>query len=157
MDTSFGHWLSGLIDGEGCFRVHKGKRGAYYATHFALKLRDDDTPVLREIWGQTGFGVLKPDRTRSGNSNPCMAWVIQSKADCLRLVELLDKYPLRSRKARDYVLWREAVEVWVSMNRGNRWHGPRDWSPMIRLKEAIEDARSYRPPSHHSSPPPNRM
>ncbi len=32
-----------------------------------------------------------------------------------------------------------------SMPRGNRWRGPRDWTPLIDLKRQIEEAREYRP------------
>jgi hypothetical protein len=143
VDRDSGHWLAGLIDGEGCFRVHCEKRGTYYACHFTLKLRDDDTPILERIVTDTGIGHLKVDANRSGNSKPCMVWVVQSRAECLKLVTLLDEYPLRSKKARDYAIWREAVAHWTNGERGNRWHGPRDWSQMIAYKAAIEQARAY--------------
>lgn len=142
IDREFGHWLAGFIAGEGCFRVHKEKGGGYYACHFTLKLRDDERPILEEIVRRTGIGHLKPDLVR-GNSNPCLIWVVQSKAECAKLVALLDHFPLRARKAQDYAIWREAVGYWIAMPRGNRWHGPRDWSRMIEFKSAIEDARAY--------------
>ena len=144
MDREFSHWLAGFIDGEGCFRVHKEKAGAYYACHFALKLRDDERPILEEIVTRTAIGHLKHDTVRNGNSRPCLVWVVQSKADCIKLVALLDCFPLRARKAKDYAVWREAVAFWVNQRRGNRWHGPRDWSQMIAYKKAIEAARAYR-------------
>jgi hypothetical protein len=143
IDTEFGHWLAGFIDGEGCFRIHKEKGGGYYACHFTLKLRDDDTAILEEIVVRTGVGHLKPDLIR-GTSKPAMVWVVQSKAECVQLVALLDRFPLRAKKSRDYAIWREAVAFWVAQPRGNRWQGPRDWSRMIAYKTAIEDARAYR-------------
>jgi hypothetical protein len=143
MDNDFGHWLAGFIAGEGCFRVHKEKAGGYYACHFALKLRDDERPILSEIVSTTGIGHIKADAAGRGNSQPCAVWVVQSKAECLRLVTLLDPLPLRARKAKDYAIWREAVSYWATMPRGNRWHGPRDWSQMIAYKEQIEQARAY--------------
>lgn len=145
VSDSFGHWLAGFIAGEGCFRIHKGKGGGYYATHFTLKLRDDDTSVLQGIVDTTGIGHLKPDTNRSGNSHTAMVWTVQSKAECLKLVALLDQFPLRAKKARDYVVWREAVEFWVNQPKGNRWTGPRDWTRMIEYKAALEGARAYVP------------
>lgn len=142
IDDGFGHWLAGFIDGEGCFRVHKSKGGDYYACHFTLKLRDDDGPILHAIVERTGVGYIKPDLVR-GKSQPCLVWVVGSKADCLKLIPILDRYPLRAKKSRDYAIWREAVMHWVAMRRGNRWHGPRDWSQMIEYKTAIEAARAY--------------
>lgn len=143
IDREFGHWLAGFIAGEGCFRVHKEKGGGYYACHFTLKLRDDERPILEEIVARTGIGHLKPDLVR-GNSNPCLVWVVQSKAECVKLVALLDQFPIRARKAKDYAIWREAVAHWITSRKGSRWHGPRDWSGMIAYKAAIEDARLYR-------------
>jgi hypothetical protein len=143
IDREFGHWLAGFIDGEGCFRVHKEKRGAYYACHFTLKVRDDDTPILEEVVLRTGIGHLKADIVR-GTSKPAMVWVVQSKAETLKLVAFLDQFPLRAKKSRDYAIWREAVAFWNVQEKGNRWHGPRDWSQMIAYKEAIENARAYR-------------
>lgn len=142
-DSEFGHWLAGFIDGEGCFRVHCEKGGTYYACHFTLKLRDDDRAILEEIVERTGIGHLKPDLVR-GTSKPAMVWVVQSKAECVKLVALLDQYPLRAKKRNDYAIWREAVDHWTTGPRGNRWHGPRDWTQMIAYKTAIEDARAYR-------------
>jgi hypothetical protein len=144
IEADYGNWLAGLIDGEGCFRVHKEKGGGYYACHFTLKLRDDDRAMLEEIVVMTGIGHVKADASRSGNSKPCAVWTVHSKDACARLVTLLDRFPLRSRKARDYEVWRRAVAVWLSMRRGHRWSGPRDWTPLIDLKLELEQAREYR-------------
>lgn len=142
IDSEFGHWLAGFIDGEGCFRIHKEKGGGYYACHFTLKLRDDDRAILEEIVSRTGIGHLKPDVVR-GTSKPALIWVVQSKAECVKLVDLLDRFPLRAKKRRDWRIWRRAVRHWVTAPRGNRWHGARDWSLMIAYKSAIEKARAY--------------
>lgn len=143
LDPAFGHWLAGFIAGEGCFRIHRSKGGTYYSAAFSLKLRDDDRPILEELQAKTGLGTITQDRVRSGRSHPCAEWVIQSRADALELVELLDSFPLRAKKAADYVVWREAVALWATMPRGNRWRGHRDWSPMIELKRQLSEARSY--------------
>lgn len=144
--VGYGWWLAGLIDGEGCFRVHMSKGGGYYACHFSLKLRDDDLLVLRQIASFTRIGTIQRDRTRTGNSRPCASWVIQSRADCRALIDILDRFPLRTRKARDYAIWKKAVEAWERRKRGSRWHGPGDWTELIDLKQALEKAREYVPP-----------
>jgi hypothetical protein len=146
VDDATGHWLAGLIDGEGCFRVHTQKGGDYYAPSFALKLRDDDAPILHEIVALTGIGRIARDSSRSGNSKPCAIWRVDSRASTEALAALLDRFPLRTRKARDYAVWRRAIDVRASMTRGNRWHGPRDWTPLVDLKRELEQAREYAPP-----------
>jgi hypothetical protein len=147
-DPPLGYWLSGLIDGEGCFRIQRnhsrGRGPVTYSTSFALKLRDDDEPILREIIAQTGIGRFAYDSTRSGNSKPAAAWHVDRREDCAALVALLDRHPLRTRKARDFAVWREAVEWWITTPRGNRWHGPRDYSRMAELQAALAEARAYR-------------
>lgn len=150
VDDAFGHWLAGLIDGEGCFRVQRNgaRRGARHATYvpvFGLKLRDDDASVLAQIAEQTGIGHLDRDIARTGGSKPCLRWTVDTRADCAQLVEILDRFPLRTRKAADYVIWRRAVVEWTTKPRGDRWHGPRDWSVLSALRDELVAARAYVP------------
>jgi hypothetical protein len=145
-EVAFGYWLAGLIDGEGCFRIHKQKAGDYYAPSFSLKLRDDDTDLIKYIVERTGFGHVARDTSPNGNSRPCVIWRVDSRVATEKLAAFLERYPLRSRKARDWVVWQEAVRVRREMKRGNRWDGPRDWTPLIELKAELEQAREYVPP-----------
>lgn len=145
-DDAFGHWLAGFIDGEGCFRIQCGlshRRFPSYVCTFSLKQRDDDASLLAAIAERTGIGGIREDRARPGGSKPCVIWRVESKADTMGLVRLLDRYPLRSRKRRDYAIWREAVLYRARDRRGNRWHGQRDWQPMAEFKRRIEEARAY--------------
>jgi hypothetical protein len=146
-DPPMGYWLAGLIDGEGCFRIqanHSRSHGPKtYATSFALKLRDDDEAILRSIIAVTGIGRYAHDSKGRGTSRPCSIWVVDKRSDCQTLVMLLDRYPLRTRKARDYAVWREAVAEWCNGERGNRWHGSRNWSRMEELQGALLAAREY--------------
>lgn len=146
IDASFGHWLAGFIDGEGCFRIKRGvagRRHPYYVPEFTLKQRDDDASLIASIIERTGIGHLDEDRQRTGNSNPCVRWTVHTMQDTPLLCALLDEYPLRSRKARDYAIWREAVIFKASQPRGNRWRGPRDMAPMEDFKRQIEGGRVY--------------
>src|SRR4051812_8024445 len=106
MDTGFGHWLAGFIDGEGCFLIVRTR--TYHQCRFSLKVRDDDIAVIEEIQQRTQIGRVKANRSRN-TSNPQVEWIIDTKPDCLELVNILDKFPLRAKKARDYQIWREAV------------------------------------------------
>lgn len=153
VDDAFGHWLAGFIDGEGCFTIVRYRKNTsdQFGTRFALKLRDDDRVVLEEIYERVGVGSLVPDRhrgvTRPGGK-PALVWKLQSKATCMALVEILDKYPLRSKKARDYAIWREAVITWNAMpslgrsRQGGGTH-PLDWTRMERFYSALIEVRKY--------------
>ena len=152
----FGHWLAGFMDGEGCFQVGRRVRTparaetyVVYQPTFAVSLRADDAAVLDTIWRRTGMGHVYRRGTykESGTSRACpqATWNMNGKADCLRLVELLDRYPLRSRKARDYAIWRDAVLFSVTMQRQNtRQGGVRmDWSALAALRAQLMSGRAY--------------
>jgi hypothetical protein len=150
VDDAFGHWLAGFIDGEGSFCIVPNRGG--YSAKFQLKLRDDDGAILLEIALRTGMGRLVAEQRRTAsrpNDNPATVWKVQSKGDCLALIRLLDRYPLRAKKARDYAIWREAVLEWNGMAPGRRrpaggglCHS--DWAPMAALGAQLREARVYR-------------
>ena len=142
LTNGFGHWLAGFIAGEGCFRIHKVRKGAYFGCAFSLKLRDDDTPILTEIVNKLQLGRLKPDRSRNGNSKPCMVWIVDTKADCPTLVSIIDQYPIRAKKANDFRIWKKAVHLWTSFKPGKSV-----WVRMGQMKKEIEDVRTYKPPT----------
>jgi hypothetical protein len=139
VDDAFGHWLAGFMDGEGSFGIAGGNtRGSYHCTA-CVKLRGDDRAILEEIVERTGIGSVRyqPNTQRT---HPQYAWLVHNRAGCLALIELLDRYPLRAKKARDYAIWREAVIDW-SAPRARR--SGRDWGRMAALKVALEAGRKF--------------
>nr|WP_234821257.1 DNA methyltransferase [Mycobacteroides abscessus] len=140
-DAGFAYWLAGFIDGEGCFRVQRHERGTYSCT-FSINVRRDERGTLESVKRFLGVGTIS-EHEGSGNANPLCRYVIQDKAGCIRLVQVLDKYPLRAKKRLDYDAWAQAVSEWSSMKRGNRWSGPSDWTRMAALKSRIENTRQY--------------
>ncbi len=140
-DAGFAYWLAGFIDGEGCFRVQRHERGTYTCT-FSINVRRDERATLEAIKRFLGVGTIS-EHDGSGNANPLCRYAIQDKSGCIRLVQMLDKYPLRAKKRIDYDAWAEAVSEWSSMKRGNRWSGPSDWTRMAALKSRIETTRQY--------------
>lgn len=136
-DAAFGHWLAGFIDGEGCFRLQRHPHNGTWHATFSLKQRDDDAALLESIAERTGIGRVKADTHRSGNSAPCAVWMVQSKAEAARLCLLIDRYPLRSRKAADYALWREAVSLIATRRRGSGWDRIAD------LHQRLTEGRVY--------------
>lgn len=154
MDPEFGHWLAGFIDGEGCFTIGRYKDvrcgSVGYNCRMALAVREDDRPLLEEIQRCVGFGYLRrrvPTRRMVPNAKPTVQWGVQTKNGCLTLVELLDVYPLRSKKARDYAVWREAVLAWHAMP--PHGFGPGrvairfDWTRMAELYDQLPKVRRY--------------
>jgi hypothetical protein len=56
-DAGFAYYLSGFIDGEGCFRVQQHQRGTATCA-FQLKLRRDDEAILHSAQRFLGIGTL---------------------------------------------------------------------------------------------------
>lgn len=146
VDDAFGHWLAGFIDGEGCFFFHKHKL-QFSPPQFQLKLRDDDRAVLEECAVRTGLGRVLPI-PRKDRSKPQCKWIIAKKADCLSLVALLDRYPLRAKKQHDFAIWREAVLHWAAQKRiGTSGGGTEkfDGQRGDALRERLTKGRQYAP------------
>ena len=151
LDPAFGNWLAGFIDGEGCFciRSHTNQgynRTTYYSCQFSVALRADDSPILWEICERTGIGAI--DAKCRTNANPKTVWRVNRKADCATLIEILDRFSLRAKKARDYALWRQAVEIWQTA--GGRGGAPGlrgqrtfDWTQIKVLRDEMMASRAY--------------
>jgi DNA modification methylase len=138
-DAGFAYWLTGLIDGEGHFAIKAHSRGTH-APGFSLKMRADELCTLELIKRTMGIGSITHE---DHQPNPTARWNVQDKAGCQRLVDLLDKYPLRAKKRIDYWTWREAVCEWTSRPRGNRWHGGASNDRMATLRGQIMSNRAY--------------
>lgn len=140
---SFYNWLTGFIDGEGHFGLYKNGKYSVLA-QFNLKVRDDDSEMIELIEQQLGFGRIhrlyaKKYVTYSarGGSRPQIGFQVTKIEDCLKLISILDQHPLRSKKRRDYVIWREAV-IEMSQN------GSRRSEKLDLLMKSIKRIRNYR-------------
>src|SRR4051812_36956376 len=91
------HFLAGLIDAEGCFRLLSTNGGANWACTFSLALRDDDAQLLVALHELTGFGTLR-NVPAAGTSRPQVVWSIERRPECQDLADLLEQFPLRGRK-----------------------------------------------------------
>lgn len=132
---AFGHWFAGFVDGEGCFHIKRV--GPSFVCVFILGMRRDDEPILREIVEWTGLGDVF--FTRPGREAQAR-WEVARKAEVVQLVEIFERYPLRSRKAADFVIWREAVALWQAVVPRER----HDWSRIAELKRELEEGRRLR-------------
>lgn len=136
----FGHWLAGLIDGEGSFQISPNRPG--FSCRLTVALRDDDTQTLAEVERRTGLGRLTNQARGHGtNRKPVAIWRVQRQHECEALIEILAEFPMRSKKARDLAVWSEAVRAMGAMPPANG--RPRDWSEVAALKERLSDVRAH--------------
>lgn len=153
MDDGFCYWLSGFMDGEATFFINGDDRREQINFYCGVKvvLRDDDAPLINAIHATTGIGHVRRNdwhhRQRMTN-RPTIAWEVGRRSELLSLIAILDRYPLRSKKAKDYAIWREAVldsatpKDLVASGKGGRT--PRDWSRVKQLKAELAAVRAYR-------------
>ena len=104
-----GEYIAGLTDGEACFDLifqHKKKHPTGHA-RFLMTLRDDDTDILKFLINYFGCGYLKHKKYYK---NPQMLFEV-SKVDDLAsiMVPHFDDYPLRAKKRRNFLIWKEGV------------------------------------------------
>lgn len=136
LPPDFGHWLAGFIDGEGCFSIQLGGKGrGGPAPRFTLGLRDDDRSILEEIVRRTSIGKLYIETKR-----PVVRWWVGRRSDLAALVRLLDAFPLRAKKLRDYAIWREAVVVYCEMQGYGDGNGDRG-AALTEIAERLKAVR----------------
>ena len=145
-----GDWLAGFIDGEGSFNIshHAGN----YQPRFTIKLRDDDSKIITDIHEFIGAGSVHRSKCSpitskyySVNARNQIRLDVVGQ-DNLRLISILDQSSLRSKKLRDYEIWKGAVEIY-SASIFNRWS---DLSlkkirndQLLELKIKLESVRKY--------------
>jgi hypothetical protein len=104
-------YISGYVDGEGCFTVSISPRPALRVgwevrPSLSVSQNGDRSEVLLDIQRYFGCGTLRPDR-----SDRTVKWEVRSLSLLLdRVVPHFQRYPLRSGKQRDFELFADICE-----------------------------------------------
>lgn len=131
-EAEVGGYLAGLADGEGSFVIARTPHA--HRCEFAIHIRADDRPLLEWCRETTGLGAIYTGRrVKQGGDQPSVRWSITRRAECVALVSIFEQYPLRSKKARDFVLWADAVRCWTR----------KDFGRMAELYVALRATRVF--------------
>ncbi len=109
-------FISGFADAEGCFAIiirkaPKNNLGWQLEANFLINLHKKDVELLKLIQAYFG-GAGRIGKERNG----CCDFTIGSLGEILgKIVPHFDKYPLKTQKLADYLLFREVV---MMMKRG---------------------------------------
>jgi hypothetical protein len=118
VDDVDGHALAGFIEAEGSFSIAANNGGRSWLCGMSLNQRADDADLLCDIARVTGLGRLYAVPARR-TSRPQVVWSVASKLECRELARLLQRYPLRGRKRREFAVWSSAVARWSESLHGS--------------------------------------
>ena len=136
-----GHALAGLLDAEGSFAIRRQNGGRNWLCSMSMALRDDDAGLIVKLRALTGLGTIRRKPARA-TSKPQAVWSVTSGLECLRLAEILERFPLRGRK-------RLEVQEWI---RGVRAHERGRSGEVAEYAERLLRHRVYAEPSRHAYP-----
>jgi hypothetical protein len=117
----FASWLSGFTDGEGSFVLLTSirERCVVCIADFSISLRADDSRVLHLMQSFFQCGNMSRYECESYrrraiplNANPRCTFRVNRLQDLTeRIIPHFLAYPLIAKKARDFAIWKEAVEL----------------------------------------------
>jgi hypothetical protein len=128
---SIGGWVSGMFDGEGHFKLGFNRqetktlvlRIRCYAS-IEINLRNDDIGVLEIIKSYMKCGTIYTQHAPQWgpNANPQAKWRASSWGHLhLNILPHFDKFPLQSKKNNDFIIWREAINFALSLEKHKYW------------------------------------
>ena len=119
VEDDFGFWLSGFFDGDGTFAFGSTSLGRVrlYA-EATIELRYDDGAVLEMIRGKLGCGSITPNKARRTTGKTYELKFRNNRDLAEIVVPLFDRYPLHTKKAWEFNIWRTLVhEKYISKGR----------------------------------------
>ncbi|OGH18306.1 MAG: hypothetical protein A3F31_04265 [Candidatus Levybacteria bacterium RIFCSPHIGHO2_12_FULL_38_12] len=117
------NYIVGLTDGEGCFYVNLTERDKTKnpkahiraKSHFYIKLREDDLPVLEKVRDYLGFGFIYFQKEKRSNHSACYRFEVNSNSDKLRLIDFFNKHTLHSpKKGRDFEIFSQVTKMIIN-------------------------------------------
>lgn len=159
-------WVTGLVDGEGCFYASFGTRDrvteagnsvscSNFDIGLQIQMRDDDWAMLdgvREFFG-CGSILEKPvTASRLNGANPACSFRVNKLEDVVGvIIPHFTKYPLQSKKANDFEIWASLV-TFVNENLAGKkgWirRFPEQVNNVVNMCDRLKQVRKYRKVSH---------
>ena len=154
----FDAYISGLVDGEGCFSFHfeESRWSASFAS-FGVGLRLDDAPVLRRIQRRFRCGRIKIDPGGGPKANPRATLLVTNVTELAsNVIPFFLKNPLQAKKARDFDIWKEIIFLLLKIktrpNKQTRYGRAAKWESeeadqLQILSNQLKETRKYVGPS----------
>lgn len=110
-------YIVGLTDGEGCFYVNlrpaRTSTGhPWVETHFYLKVKIEDRPMLEAIISTLGCGAIYLQKDSRPNHSQCVRYEVNNRKDIRnKIVRLFTEYPLLSVKRYDFRIFAKISQM----------------------------------------------
>lgn len=141
LDPAWCNWFVGWVDGEGCFNAYIDKRNMGITPMLQVKVRYDDVQLVNMARDTLRCGNISI--RRSIGKNDQIQWRCEDFVSCRHIiVPLFDQYPLRSKKNRDYQIWRE---ITMLVSEEHHLNGNRAY--VLDLCQQLKDIKKYIPPT----------
>ena len=141
-------WIVGFIDGEGCFHIgiskHSDLRMGYQILpELTVVQHQRDLDLLHELRSTMNCGVVRR------NHGDRFCWRVRNLKNLTEvIIPLFDKYPLRSKKSLDFLMFRKVV---MMMQKGE--HLTKDgFQRILRIASEMNRAKPKIKPDLRESP-----
>ena len=104
-------WITGFVDGEGCFHVGINAHGEMTTGYqvlpeFTVVQHERDVQILHALKDYFGFGVVR------SNHGDRLAYRVRSKQHLLeRIVPFFIKHPLKTKKRLDFEKFKRVLRI----------------------------------------------
>ena len=112
------YYLSGFVDGEGCFAISinkrtKSKDKLYVRLKFEIELREDDKEILEQIRATLGCGYLyRLDYAKYKKWMPHYKYMVSNFSDLdEKVIPFFRKYPLQGKKRNNFEAFCKVSEL----------------------------------------------
>ncbi len=116
------HYISGFVDGEGCFAICIGthrtlKTKTEIKLEFEIELVEDDREILERIKETLGCGNIYTLNYERYGWRPHVKYKVQKLSDFTeKLIPFFRRFPLQAKKKRSFQIFAKAVKL-VSQKR----------------------------------------
>ena len=110
------HYITGFVDGEGCFAItisRKRFKVAEVRLKFEIELREDDESILKDIQMTLDCGSIhRLDYKRYKKWRPHVKYMVGSYKDIKeKIIPFFKKYPLQAKKKNQFEIFCTVAEM----------------------------------------------
>jgi len=113
------NWIVGFTDGEGCFSIaviknKTTKFGEQIFPEFVITQGEKSLSTLEEIKNFFGCGNIFLNKRYDNHNENLYRYCVRSLKDLdMNIIPFFDKYPLRTQKKNDFLIFRKVIKKMI--------------------------------------------